>query len=71
MCVLCYGKLLPSCPTLCESVDCNPPGSSVHGILQARILGGLPRSPPGDMNEANSGPSSLLDVADYGLQRAE
>ena len=26
------------CPTLCESVDCNPPGSSVHGILQARIL---------------------------------
>ena len=27
------------CPTLCESVDWNPPGSSVHGILQARILG--------------------------------
>ena len=27
-----------SCPTLCGPVDCNPPGSSVHGILQARIL---------------------------------
>ena len=27
-----------SCPTLCDSVDCSPPGSSVHGILQARIL---------------------------------
>ena len=27
-----------SCPTLCDPVDCNPPGSSVHGILQARIL---------------------------------
>ena len=27
-----------SCPTLCNSVDCSPPGSSVHGILQARIL---------------------------------
>ncbi|CAI9157750.1 unnamed protein product [Rangifer tarandus platyrhynchus] len=26
------------CPTLCESTDCGPPGSSVHGILQARIL---------------------------------
>ena len=27
-----------SCPTLCDSTDCSPPGSSVHGILQARIL---------------------------------
>ena len=27
-----------SCPTLCYSMDCSPPGSSVHGILQARIL---------------------------------
>ena len=26
------------CPTLCDPTDCNPPGSSVHGILQARIL---------------------------------
>ena len=31
-------KLLQSCPTLCNSIDCNPPGFSVHGILQARIL---------------------------------
>ena len=27
-----------SCPTLCNPVDCSPPGSSVHGILWARIL---------------------------------
>ena len=27
-----------ACPTLCDPVDCSPPGSSVHGILQARIL---------------------------------
>ena len=27
-----------SCPTLCNSMDCSPPGSSVHAILQARIL---------------------------------
>ena len=26
------------CPTLCDLVDCSPPGSSVHGILQARVL---------------------------------
>ena len=25
------------CPTLCDPTDCSPPGSSVHGILQARI----------------------------------
>ena len=27
-----------SCLTLCDPVDCSPPGSSVHGILQARVL---------------------------------
>ena len=27
-----------SCPTLYDSMNCSPPGSSVHGILQARIL---------------------------------
>ena len=26
------------CPILCDPIDCNAPGSSVHGILQARIL---------------------------------
>ena len=27
-----------SCPTLCDLMECGPPGSSVHRILQARIL---------------------------------
>ena len=27
-----------SCPTVCNPMDCSPPGSSVHGVLQARIL---------------------------------
>ena len=31
-------EVAQSCPTLCYPVDCRPPGSSVHGILQARIL---------------------------------
>ena len=31
-------EVVQSCPTLCHPVDCSPPGFSVHGILQARIL---------------------------------
>ena len=31
-------KLLQSCPSLCDPIDGSPPGSSVPGILQARIL---------------------------------
>ena len=30
-----YAKLFRFCPTLCNPVDCSPPGSSVHGILQS------------------------------------
>ena len=36
--VLCCAKLLQSCLTLCDPRDGSLPGSSVHGILQARIL---------------------------------
>ena len=31
-------KSLQSCPTLCDPIDSSPPGSTVPGILQARIL---------------------------------
>ena len=31
-------KSLQSCPTLCDPMDCSPPGSSVHGIFLARVL---------------------------------
>ena len=31
-------KLLQSCPALYDPIDCSPSGSSVHGVLQARIL---------------------------------
>ena len=33
-----YVLVAQSCPTLWDHVDCNPPGFSVHGILQARAL---------------------------------
>ena len=37
--ILCLcAKLLQLCLTLCNSMDCSPPGSSVHGISQTRVL---------------------------------
>ena len=33
-----HAKLFQSCLTLCDPMDCSPPGSIVHGFLQARIL---------------------------------
>ena len=32
------GEVAQSCPTFRDPMDCSPPGSSVHGILQARGL---------------------------------
>ena len=31
-------EVAQSCPTLHDPMDCSPPGSSVHGIFQARVL---------------------------------
>ena len=45
-CAAC-AKLLQLCPPICSPMDCSPPGSSIHGILQARasptplVKGGL------------------------------
>ena len=36
--VLCCAKSLQFCPTLYNPKDCSPPGSSVYGIFQARVL---------------------------------
>ena len=33
-----YAKSLQLCPTLCDPMDCSLPGSSIHGIFQARVL---------------------------------
>ena len=33
-----WGEVTQSCPTLCDPMDCSPPGSLVHGIFQAWIL---------------------------------
>ena len=54
--VLCCAKSLQSCPTLCDLMNCSLPGSSVHGILQAKRLEwvALPYS------MGSSRPSSLM-----------
>ena len=33
-----WSEVAQSCPTLCHHMDCNLPGSSIHGIFQARVL---------------------------------
>ena len=43
------GLVTQSCPTLCDPTDCSPPGFSVHGILQARILEWVAMPSSGDL----------------------
>ena len=53
-----------SCPILCDPMDCSPLGSSVHGILQARILEWVPSPPPGDLPDPGIKPTSPTLQAD-------
>ena len=52
------GLVTRSCPTLCDPLDCSPPGSSVHAILQPRILEGLPFPSPGNLPDPGIKPRS-------------
>ena len=72
LCNVVHAKLL-QCPTLCNPVDCIPPGSSVHGILQAPLSmefsrqeywSGLPFSPPGDLPDPGIKPKAPALQAD-------
>ena len=63
LCVCMHAKSLQSCLTLCDPMDCNPPGSSVHEILQARILAWVAIPPPGDLPHPEVEPTSLLSPA--------
>ena len=51
-----------SCLTLCDPVDCSPPGSSVHGIFQARVLKPFPS--PRDLPNPGIKPGSPALQAD-------
>ena len=61
-CVLCL--VAQSCPTLCDSMDCSPPGSTVHGILQARILEWVAFPTPGELPDLEIEPWSPALQAD-------
>ena len=55
-------KVAQSCVTLWDPIDCSPPGSSAHGILQARILGWLFPSPGDLLNPGIEPRSPALQV---------
>ena len=55
-----------SCLILCDAIDCRPPGSSVHGILQARILEELPFLPPGGILDPGIKPASAVSGGELG-----
>ena len=57
-------ELTQLCLTLCNPVDCSPPGSSIHGILQARILEWVPFPSPGDLPDPGIEPRSPALQAD-------
>ena len=57
-------EIAQSCPTLYDPMDCSPPGSSVHGILQARILEWVPFPSPGDLPDLGIEPTSPALRAD-------
>ena len=53
-------KSLQSCPALCEPMDWSPPGSSVHRILQGRIVECIAVPSPRDLPDPGIKPSCLL-----------
>ena len=55
-----HAKLLQPCLTLCKPMDCSPPSSSAHGILQARVLEWVAKSSSGDLADPGIEPVSAL-----------
>ena len=53
-----FSSVSQSCPPLYDPMACSPPGSSVHGISQARIRSGLPFPSPGDFPDPGMEPGS-------------
>jgi len=56
-------KLLQSCPTLCDPMDCSLPDSSVHGFSRQEYSSGLPCSLPEDLPDPGTEPTSLMSPA--------
>ena len=58
-----WSRHAQSCLTLCDPMDYSPPGSSVHGILQATIQSELPCPPPGDLPDPGIELAPLISPA--------
>ena len=58
-----HAKSLQPCPALCDRVDCSLPGSSVHGIFQARTVEWVATSPLGNLLNPGIEPVSLMSPA--------
>ena len=65
VCVCVCVLVMQACPTLCNSMDCNPPGFSVHGILQAEYWSGLLFPSPEELPNLGIEPWSPASQADY------
>ena len=63
LCVRVHARLPQSCPALCDAMDCSPPDSSVHGILQARILEWIATCSSGDIPDPGIELVSLMTPA--------
>ena len=58
-----HAKFLQSCPALCNCMECSPPGTFIHGILQARILEWIVMPSAGDLPDPWIEPMSLMSPA--------
>ena len=58
LCVCVCVRVTQSCPTLSDPVDCSPSGSSVHGVIQARIPEWVAFPSPGDLPDSGTEPRS-------------
>ena len=63
------GSVAQLCLTLCNPMDSSPPGSSVHGILQARTLEWVPFPSPGDLSDPGIIPMSPALVSRFPTTR--
>ena len=58
-------EVAQSCLTLCDPMDCSPPGYYIHGISRQEYWSGVPFPSPGDLPESGIEPWSPALQADY------
>ena len=58
-----YAKSLQSCPTLCDPMDCSPPGSSSMGFSKQEYCSGFPCPSPGDLPDPRVEPACPVSPA--------